>query len=159
MKEPAMKSTLILAIATLTLGACDRNPEAELRGTYALMSVNGAFLPVQAACSNYQVVEGEIILAPHFVASYHLRWLNPASGDVRSYDASGVYRVEDDVVELTVSGRWSNLSQSYTDRFSFEILEEGSMGIELSAPFGLLRQGVGAECDASNEELYVRQPS
>jgi hypothetical protein len=38
-------------------------------------------------------------------------------------------------------------------------MDKGRMGIELGAPFALLRQGVGAECDANNEELYVREPS
>ncbi len=150
---------LLAVLACLAVVSCSDTAsfEEEVQGTYVLTFVNGQLMPVRAHCSADNMVSGRLTLGSRSrTAEFELEQRNPTTGAVLSYRAVGIYNVEDNVVGVTVNGRWSHQQESFTNRIGFDMLYSIDGPIEGQRPVALARRGVGAECDASNTEIYVR---
>jgi hypothetical protein len=143
-----MRSILIIALASLAV-ACseDDGPSLDLEATYVLSTRNGQPIPFRASCGSYMVESGRIILGTRRAASYELQYRDDQTDAVYTYTSTGVYNQVGSEVHLTVTGRWSHHTQSYTSRYDFEVIENGS---------ALALHGVGSECDADDTEIYRR---
>ena len=72
--------------------------------------------------------------------------IDDLTGQIVTFDATGSFHVDGDVVVVNVTGGWTESGLTATSVLEFEILEDRM----------LARRNVGAECDASGTEIYTR---
>lgn len=137
---------LAALVAPLGCGDSLRSADTPLPlGRYALASVDGRALPAPVPCGGFNAVAGVVELGADRRARYTLRYLPLEPAGEVTFAGDGTFREGEGgaFVELTVRGRWSNSPADEQLVFRFRRTNGG-----------LLRENVGAECDASSTELY-----
>jgi hypothetical protein len=145
---PSMRLNLLLAVLLASASCSDDlgDPTGRVEGAYMLMMVRNEPLPARAACGGYQLQSVHLGLGPGRQAFYQMWMLNEQSGQTITYDGVGSFRLDGDVVTIDVTGPWSASGQHVKWRMQFEVVRDGV----------LVRRNVGAECDASDTEIYER---
>ena len=139
----------ILAAAVLVAASCndtDAVPTSDVEGAYILVSVRNEPLPARAPCSPLRIQSAHLGLGHYGRASYQVWMIDDLTGQIVTFDATGTFHVDGDVVVVNVTGGWTQSGLTSTSVLEFEILEERM----------LARRNVGAECDASGTEIYAR---